>query len=229
MKKVQKTLLLYTATSACSGLIKADPGDSLYDKVWHNVRQTVYLRARWDVRLNEELRTEGRETVEMYKFYMLGFIRKHTIPFENYKSKDLIPALETYLNKLEDRNRSSDNPKQCPTMFGSEKFRKFMLQIIEEFLLERLLFWRDYKQATGLMLEYPCERLSAPFIVYFYRMRAERKWDECFEPNDAQRFKQIFDKRLKKFEQMRLRILRMSKNKDLIPGTAEKFCEALFG
>lgn len=80
------------------------------------------------------------------------------------------------------------------------------------------------------MLEYPCERLCAPIIVYFfYRMRADRKWEEWFEPNDAQRFKQIFDKRLKKFEQMRLRKLRMSENNDFIAGTAEKVCEALFG
>ena len=226
MKKVQKTLLLCTVISVCSGLMKAT---SLYDEVWRRVRQTVYLRARWDVRLNEELRTKGRETVSMYKFYMLGFIRKHTIPFKNYKSKDLIAKLEKYLDEIEDRNKSSGNNMQCPTLFGGKECRKFMLQIIEEFLLERLLFWRDYKQATGLMLEYPCERLCAPFIVYFYRMRAELKWEEWFEPNDAQRFKQIFDKRLKKFKQMRLGILHMRKKNGFIADTAEKVCEVLFG
>ena len=225
MKKVQKTLLLCTVISVCSGLMKAT---SLYDEVWRRVRQTVYFRARWDVHLNEELSTKGRETVSMYTFYMLGFIRKHTIPFKNYKSKDLMPELEKYLNEIEDWNRSSDSIKKR-MLFGSEKFRKFMLQIIEEFLLERLLFWRDYRQATGLMLEHPCERLCAPFIVHFYRMRAEWKWEERFEPNDAQRFKQIFDKRLKKFKQMRLGIFHMSKKNGFIADTAEKVCEALFG
>ena len=176
MKKVQKTLLLCTVISVCSGLMKAT---SLYDEVWRRVRQTVYFRARWDVHLNEELSTKGRETVSMYTFYMLGFIRKHTIPFKNYKSKDLMPELEKYLNEIEDWNRSSDSIKKR-MLFGSEKFRKFMLQIIEEFLLERLLFWRDYRQATGLMLEHPCERLCAPFIVHFYRLR-NRFYDITFD------------------------------------------------
>lgn len=218
MKKVQKTLLLCTVISVCSGLTKASP---LYDKVWRRVGQTIYI--------NKEYREEGEKYISKYKFYMLGFIREHTIPFKNYKSKDLIPTLETYLNKLEARNKSSDTAKYCPVMFGSKEFRKFMLQISEEFLLEGLLFWRDYKEATGLMLEYPCERLCAPFIVYFYRMRAERKWEEWFEPNDAKQFERIFDKPLKRFKRMMLIKLRMSENNDFIPGTAEKICEALFG
>lgn len=79
------------------------------------------------------------------------------------------------------------------------------------------------------MLEYPCERLCAPFIVYFCRMQTERKWDERFESDDAQKFEQIFDKRLKRFKQMRLRKLRLSENNGFIAGTAEKVCEALFG
>ena len=140
----------------------------------------------------------------MYEFYMSGFTREHTIPFKNYKSKDPIPELEKYLNEIEGQDNSSGNNRKC-TMFGSKKFRKLMLQIREEFLLEQLLFWRDYQKATGLMLEYPCEKLCAPFIVYFYRMRAERKWDERFESDDAQRFEQIFRKRLKRFKQIRLR------------------------
>lgn len=214
MKKVQKTLLLCTVISACSGLIKAS---SLYNEVWHRVRQTVYL--------NKEYRAEGKKCISMYEFYMLGFIREHTIPFKNYKSKDLIPALEAYLNKIEDRNKSS----QCPILFGGKEFRKFMLQISEEFLLEGLLFWRDYKKATRLMLEYPCERLCAPVIVHFYRMQAERKWMEQFESNDAQRFDRIFDKRLKRFKQMRLGKLCISRNDGFILGTAEKICKALFG
>ena len=58
-----------------------------------------------------------------------------------------MPELEKYLNEIDSCNGSSGNIKKC-MMFGSEKFRKFMLQIIEEFLLERLLLWRDYKAAT---------------------------------------------------------------------------------
>ena len=214
MKKVQKTLLLCTVISAYTGSITAE---SLYDDVWHRVRKIVFMK--------KEYHKEGERCIPMYQLYMLGFMREHTVSFKNYKSKDLIPKLETYLNKIEDRNKSS----QCPILFGGKEFRKFMLQISEEFLLEGLLFWRDYKKATGPMLEYPCERLCAPVIVHFYRMQAERKWMEQFEPNDAQRFEQIFDKRLKRFEQMRLGKLCISRNDGFIPGTAEKICKALFG
>ena len=63
----------------------------------------------------------------------------------------------------------------------------------------------------------------------FLPHEVERKWEEWCEPNDAQWFEQIFDKRLKRFKQMRLRKLRMSENDALIPGTTEKICEALFG
>ena len=93
-------------------------------------------------------------------------------------------------------------------MFGSEKFRKFMLQIIEEFLLERLLFWRDYKQATGLMLEYPCERLCAPFIVHFYRLR-NRFYDITFDERikRTEQLKKAFTKRMGKFRAVQLALV----------------------
>ena len=106
MKKVQKTLLLCTVISVCSGLMKAS---SLYDEVWHYVRQVVYLRARKDVRLNKELKAESKGAISMYEFYMLSFIRKHTIPFKNYKSKDLMPELEKYLNEIDGWDGSSGN------------------------------------------------------------------------------------------------------------------------
>ena len=167
--------------------------DSLYDEVWHRVRETVSL--------NREYQAEGKKYISMYEFYTLGFMRKHTIPFKNYKSEDLIPELEKHLNEIENRNKSSNNAGDCPILFGGKEFRKFMLQISEEFLLERLLFWRDYKEATGLMLEYPCERLLAPFIVYFYRMR-NRFYEMNLEERikRTEQFKKAFTKRMEKFE-----------------------------
>ncbi len=129
------------------------------------------------------MKTKGNDVLSRYDFYIRSFLRNHTIPFKNYNSKDLIPRLNKYLDEIEDWNKSSGNTgnnRECLTVFGSGELRKLMLQISEEFLLEQLLFWRDYQKATGLMLEYPCERLCAPFIVYFYRMRTEPKWDERF-------------------------------------------------
>ena len=168
----------------------------------------------------------------MYEFYMLGFIRKHTIPFKNYKSKDLMPELEKYLNEIEGWNRSSGNIRKC-MMFGSEKFRKFMLQIIEEFLLERLLFWRDYKAATGLMLEYPCERLCAPVIVQFYRHMREDKLS-LIKPADrcdyAKKFGKIFSKRMKRIENMEWGVINFKQRPELIGSeVTRRLSEVLFG
>lgn len=98
MKKVQKTLLLYAVISACSGLIKAS---SLYDEVRRRVGQVVSM--------NKEYAQKDKECVSLYRFYMLGFIRKHTIPFKNYKSKDLMPELEKYLNEIDGWDGSSGN------------------------------------------------------------------------------------------------------------------------
>ena len=228
MKKVQKTLLLCTVISVCSGLMKAS---SLYDEMWHRVDQRVIMNGK---HIEEYKMYSG-----IYRYYISNFVNLHTVPFKNYKSKELMPKLRKHLEEvagrcgmsLEDINQNGyrqwDDSSQCP--LGSRSFGELMLGIAEEFLLEKLLFLRDYNKATDLALECPCERLCAPFIVYFYRMRAERKWDERFESDDAQRFEQIFRKHLERFKQMRLRKLRMSENDDLITDTAEKICEALFG
>ena len=86
MKKIQKILLFCTVISVCSGLMKAS---SLYDEVWHRVRQVVYLRARKDVRLNKKLSAESKGAISMYEFYMLSFIRTACVKVYSANSKSL--------------------------------------------------------------------------------------------------------------------------------------------
>ena len=178
--------------------------DSLYDEVWHRVGQRVIMSGEHNMKEYEMYR-------KMYQYYISNFVNLHTVPFKNYKSKELMPELRKYLEEivrrwgmsLEDINQNGyrqwDDNSQCP--LWSRSFGEFMLGIAEEFLLERLLFWRDYKEATGLMLEYPCERLLAPFIVYFYRMR-NRFYEMNLEERikRTEQFKKAFTKRMEKFE-----------------------------
>ncbi|MBR1843992.1 MAG: hypothetical protein IJ793_03945 [Opitutales bacterium] len=167
----------------------------------------------------------------MYRYYISNFVNLHTAPFKNYKSKELMPKLRKHLEEVAGRwgrsleyinqngYRQWDDSSQCP--LGSRSFGELMLGIAEEFLLEKLLFLRDYNKATDLALEYPCERLCAPFIVHFYRLR-NRFYDITFDERikRTEQLKKAFTKRMGKFEAVNSALLHF-KQKSYLSATGK--------